>query len=218
MGSSSRGAVLAPVLLGLLLRARVCTAPGTAKPNILLIMADDLGVGDLGCYGNETLRTPSIDRLAADGVRLTQHLAAAPLCTPSRAAFLTGRHAFRSGATRGPPDTCTLRNGSVPAPNTTVHVTATSLILQDTWMSDATPSIDRLAADGVRLTQHLAAAPLCTPSRAAFLTGRHAFRSGMDASSGYRALQWVASSGGLPGNETTFARILRERGYATGLV
>lgn len=61
------------------------------------MMVDDLGIGDLGCYGNTTLRTPNIDRLAQEGVRLTQHIAAAPLCTPSRAAFLTGRYPIRSG-------------------------------------------------------------------------------------------------------------------------
>ncbi|CAL9689894.1 unnamed protein product [Knipowitschia caucasica] len=66
-------------------------------PNFVLIMVDDLGIGDIGCYGNHTIRTPHIDRLASEGVRLTQHLSAAPLCTPSRAAFLTGRYALRSG-------------------------------------------------------------------------------------------------------------------------
>ncbi|NWY10323.1 STS sulfatase, partial [Aphelocoma coerulescens] len=68
-----------------------------SKPNIILLMADDLGIGDLGCYGNRTLRTPNIDRLAVEGVTLTQHIAASPLCTPSRAAFLTGRYPIRSG-------------------------------------------------------------------------------------------------------------------------
>ncbi|XP_054437003.1 steryl-sulfatase isoform X2 [Pteronotus mesoamericanus] len=67
------------------------------KPNFVLIMADDLGIGDLGCYGNKTLRTPNVDRLAKEGVKLTQHLAASPLCTPSRAAFMTGRYPIRSG-------------------------------------------------------------------------------------------------------------------------
>ncbi|KAB1252925.1 Arylsulfatase E [Camelus dromedarius] len=67
-------------------------------------MADDLGIGDVGCYGNTTIRqgtegprTPNIDRLAEDGVVLRQHLAAASVCTPSRAAFLTGRYPLRSG-------------------------------------------------------------------------------------------------------------------------
>ncbi|XP_012662624.1 steryl-sulfatase [Otolemur garnettii] len=67
------------------------------RPNIVLLMADDLGIGDLGCYGNKTLRTPSIDRLAKEGMKFTQHLAASPLCTPSRASFLTGRYSVRSG-------------------------------------------------------------------------------------------------------------------------
>ncbi|KAG8450553.1 hypothetical protein GDO86_002996 [Hymenochirus boettgeri] len=67
------------------------------RPNFLLIMVDDLGIGDIGCYGNKTIRTPNIDRLANEGVKLTQHIAAAPLCTPSRAAFMTGRYPVRSG-------------------------------------------------------------------------------------------------------------------------
>ncbi|XP_063161132.1 arylsulfatase H-like [Candoia aspera] len=68
-----------------------------SKLNILLIMADDLGIADLGCFGNDTLRTPNIDQLAKEGVKLTQHISAASLCTPSRTAFLTGRYPIRSG-------------------------------------------------------------------------------------------------------------------------
>ncbi|XP_047621580.1 arylsulfatase F-like [Phacochoerus africanus] len=67
------------------------------KPNIVLVMVDDLGIGDLGCYGNDTLRTPHVDRLAREGVQLTQHISAASMCTPSRSAFLTGRYPIRSG-------------------------------------------------------------------------------------------------------------------------
>ncbi|XP_053168518.1 arylsulfatase D-like isoform X2 [Hemicordylus capensis] len=107
------------------------------KPNIVLMLADDLGIGDIGCYGNNTVRTPNIDQLAKEGVKLTQHIAAASLCTPSRAAFLTGRYPIRSG---------------------------------------------------------------------------------MASSSAYRALQWNAGSGGLPVNETSFAKVVRQQGYATGLV
>uniref|UniRef100_A0A2K5XHC4 Arylsulfatase family member H n=1 Tax=Mandrillus leucophaeus TaxID=9568 RepID=A0A2K5XHC4_MANLE len=109
-----------------------------ARPNIVLLMADDLGVGDLCCYGNNSVSTPNIDRLANEGVRLTQHLAAASMCTPSRAAFLTGRYPIRSG--------------------------------------------------------------MVSPYNL------------------NRALTWLGGSGGLPTNETTFAKLLQHRGYRTGLI
>uniref|UniRef100_A0A8C3W3W2 Arylsulfatase F n=1 Tax=Catagonus wagneri TaxID=51154 RepID=A0A8C3W3W2_9CETA len=73
------------------------TRVNAEKPNIVLIIADDLGIGDLGCYGNDTLRTPHVDRLAREGVQLTQHISAASMCTPSRSALLTGRYPIRSG-------------------------------------------------------------------------------------------------------------------------
>ncbi|PVD27835.1 hypothetical protein C0Q70_13010 [Pomacea canaliculata] len=67
------------------------------QPNILLFLADDLGYGDLGTFGNSSLPTPHLDRLAAQGVKLTHNIAADTVCTPSRAAFLTGRYPVRSG-------------------------------------------------------------------------------------------------------------------------
>ncbi|KAG8589876.1 hypothetical protein GDO81_006552, partial [Engystomops pustulosus] len=112
------------------------TASNT-KPNFVLLLADDLGIGDIGCYGNTTIRTPNIDKLANDGVILTQHLAAAPVCSPSRAAFMTGRYPLRSG---------------------------------------------------------------------------------MDSCGGARTIKWLGASGGLPRNETTFASILQKQGYSTGLI
>ncbi|XP_006274655.2 arylsulfatase D-like [Alligator mississippiensis] len=122
---------------GLFLQTCGMSAAMESKPNILLLMADDLGIGDIGCYGNHTIRTPNIDRLAKEGIKLTQHIAAAPLCTPSRAAFLTGRYPIRYG---------------------------------------------------------------------------------MASDNRYRALQWNAGSGGLPVNETTFAKLLQKQGYTTGLI
>ncbi|XP_068122426.1 arylsulfatase H-like [Hyperolius riggenbachi] len=116
----------------------LCLIPANAyKPNILLLMADDLGIGDVGCYGNNTIRSPNIDRLAKEGVKLTQHIAAASLCSPSRSAFLTGRYPIRTG-----------------------------------------------------------------------MTGH----------SGYSVLMWNAASGGLPKDETTFAKVLKQQGYSTGVI
>ena len=62
------------------------------KPNIVLILADDLGYGDVGCFGQKRIKTPNIDRLAAQGVRLTQFYAGCTVCTPSRCVLMTGLH------------------------------------------------------------------------------------------------------------------------------
>ncbi|MCL4192624.1 MAG: sulfatase-like hydrolase/transferase, partial [Thermoguttaceae bacterium] len=65
--------------------ARAAETPErAAPPNIVLIVADDLGWGELGCYGQEKIRTPNIDRLARQGMRFTQHYSGAPVCAPSR--------------------------------------------------------------------------------------------------------------------------------------
>jgi len=65
------------------------------KPNLVLIVADDLGWADLGCYGSTFHRTPNLDRLAREGMRFTDAYAAAPVCSPTRAAILTGRYPAR---------------------------------------------------------------------------------------------------------------------------
>jgi arylsulfatase len=62
------------------------------KPNIIFILADDLGYNELGCYGQEIIRTPHIDQLAAEGMRFTQHYSGSPVCAPSRSVVLTGLH------------------------------------------------------------------------------------------------------------------------------
>lgn len=90
--------------LSVLVTALACCSfshPGLAtepaRPNILILLADDLGYGDLGCYGHARLQTPNLDRLAAEGLRLTSCYAAAANCSPSRAGLVTGRTPFRIG-------------------------------------------------------------------------------------------------------------------------
>ncbi len=67
------------------------------RPNFIIILADDLGYGDLGCYGSRTIRTPNLDKMAQQGVRFTSFYAGAPLCSPTRASLLTGRYPVRAG-------------------------------------------------------------------------------------------------------------------------
>ena len=71
------------------------------KPNIVLIFADDLGYGDVGCYGATKVKTPNIDKLAAEGRRFTDAHSASAVCTPSRYALLTGEYPFRANGGSG---------------------------------------------------------------------------------------------------------------------
>jgi arylsulfatase A-like enzyme len=101
-------------LLGALWALASCSVPGEdrtagdARPNLVLLLADDLGVNDLGCYGRAEHRTPNLDRLAAEGLRFTSAYCAQPICSPSRAAILTGKAPARLRLTTylpGRPDT-----------------------------------------------------------------------------------------------------------------
>ncbi len=74
------------------LRSRVEAGEPAGKPNIIFILADDLGYGDLGCYGQKQIQTPNIDRLAAEGMRFTDHYAGTTVCAPSRCSLMTGLH------------------------------------------------------------------------------------------------------------------------------
>jgi arylsulfatase A-like enzyme len=85
---------MAPLVLASL---ALVSLPGRAAeparpPNVVFILADDLGYGELGCFGQKKIRTPRLDRLAAEGMRLTQHYSGSPVCAPSRCVFMTGKH------------------------------------------------------------------------------------------------------------------------------
>jgi uncharacterized sulfatase len=82
--------------------AAAAGAPSGRPPNIVVILADDLGYGDLGCFGSRRNRTPVLDRMASSGVRFTDFYVPVPYCAPSRATLLTGRYPFRHGLTRNP--------------------------------------------------------------------------------------------------------------------
>ncbi|MBI4579863.1 MAG: sulfatase-like hydrolase/transferase, partial [Planctomycetes bacterium] len=89
---------IAEVLLGLTICGPALAAePAGARPNIVLIVADDLGYADLGCQGAKDIATPSIDSLAAGGVRFTNGYVSCPVCSPTRAGLLTGRYQQRFG-------------------------------------------------------------------------------------------------------------------------
>ncbi|MDP6635606.1 MAG: sulfatase [Phycisphaerae bacterium] len=95
-------------------------APASRRPNIIFILADDLGWAELGCYGNDFNETPNLDRMAKEGMRFTNAYASAPVCSPYRAAFLTGQYPARVGITDY------LRPGDKPL--STDHVTIAKLL------------------------------------------------------------------------------------------
>ncbi len=86
------------LLLGMLLCCSTASAETfSSRPNFLVILCDDLGYGDLGCYGHPHIKTPHLDQLAQSGIRLTACYSAAPVCSPSRVGLLTGRSPNRAG-------------------------------------------------------------------------------------------------------------------------
>ena len=85
------------ILIAFLLFGCEPNSEQSKKPNIILFLIDDLGYGDLGCYGNTKISTPNIDRLAIEGIRFTDFHSNGPMCTPTRAALLTGRYQNRLG-------------------------------------------------------------------------------------------------------------------------
>ena len=82
------------ILCAIFAAIRLAAAPATGSrpPNVIFIIADDLGYGDLGCYGQKFIRTPNLDRMAAEGMRFTQHYSGNAVCAPSRCVLMTGKH------------------------------------------------------------------------------------------------------------------------------
>ena len=85
-----------PKLLALLAIALMGCSESVSRdespPNIVYILADDLGYGELGSYGQTLIKTPNLDRLAQEGMRFTQHYSGSPVCAPSRATLMSGKH------------------------------------------------------------------------------------------------------------------------------
>lgn len=96
---STRKLVLGILATGLVFQFVIVSANAADRPNIVLIYADDLGYGDVGCYGATAVKTPNIDRLARDGLRFTDGHSPSATCTPSRYAMLTGEYAWRKRGT-----------------------------------------------------------------------------------------------------------------------
>lgn len=105
--------------------------PRVARPNIVFILADDLGWRDLACYGSEHHSTPNLDRLASEGARFTHAYAAAPVCSPTRASILTGRAPARLGITDWIPGRPSPERGPLITP-----ATARQLRLEETTLAE----------------------------------------------------------------------------------
>ena len=106
-----------PVALGALLLAPLAALGGLGEskekqPNIIFILADDLGYGDLGCFGQKVLKTPRLDEMAAQGMRFTQFYAGCTVCAPSRSVLMTGRHMGRTVVRGSSPKPIVLRPGN----------------------------------------------------------------------------------------------------------
>ena len=89
--------LIAFVILAIITLTGTSSAIDNSAPNIIIFLADDLGYGDLGCYGNPIIKTPNLDRFAQQGIKLTQCYSAGAVCSPSRSSILTGRTPYRNG-------------------------------------------------------------------------------------------------------------------------
>jgi arylsulfatase A len=113
----------------------VAAPASAAQPNIIIILADDLGWTDLGIYGSDLYETPHIDRLARDGMRFTQAYAACTVCSPSRAALLTGQYPARLRVTDWIPGRLP-QNPKLRIPDWTKHLPLESITLAERLKAD----------------------------------------------------------------------------------
>lgn len=103
-----------------LMQPAVACGERSGPPNVVIIFADDLGYGDLGCYGHPTFKTPHLDRLARDGARLTNMYVPVPYCAPSRGTLLTGRYPWRHGVWSNPAPDAGIDDVGLPAKELTI--------------------------------------------------------------------------------------------------
>ncbi len=152
------------------------SSPNARYPNIILIMADDLGYGDLGCYGCTDIRTPAVDSLATQGVRFTNFYANAPSCTPTRTALLTGRYQHRVGGLE-----CALGIGNVGRYDDAIRLRQTN----DLGLPVDETTIARILKDAGYATAicgkwHLGYEPKFSPNNHGFDHAFYAIGGGMD--------------------------------------
>ncbi|MGD9855127.1 MAG: sulfatase-like hydrolase/transferase [Planctomycetaceae bacterium] len=115
--------VVLPLLLAILTLPSTLRAEEARAPNVVVFLADDLGWGDLGCYGHPRIKTPHLDQFAMQGVRLTQCYSACGVCSPSRSAILTGRTPYRNGVYRWIPE--------VPREGSHVHLRTSEITIPE---------------------------------------------------------------------------------------
>jgi N-acetylgalactosamine-6-sulfatase len=186
--------------------APLLAAPAVRKPNIVFILADDLGYGDLGCYGRTDIRTPVLDGLAAQGVRFTQHYANGPECTPTRAAFMTGRYQQRVGGLE-----CAIGTGNVGRYDDAVRLREShDLGLPVTEISLARLLKDAGYATAITGKWHLGYEPKFAPHRHGFDKTFYCIGGGMDY---FHYLDTVAGY-----NLFVDGNPVRREGYFTDLV
>lgn len=146
------------------------------RPNIVLILADDLGYGDLGCYGRRDIKTPVLDQLAADGVRLADCYANGPECSPTRAALLTGRYQHRVGGLE-----CAIGTGNVGRYDDAIRLRQS----HDLGLPAEETSVAQLLKDAGYATAltgkwHLGYEPKFAPDRHGFDRAFYCIGGGMD--------------------------------------